>query len=151
MTRFNTSAKISTAFVKKGLALAVVTTLVSGCMSDVGSVGGGIVSQQNFQPVQASQFADATKGCRDIQAEVAQVDQAIMQVERKIQGANTTQSAFGLLSSFGSFNSNQQALAGFGQSQTSSQVYRLEDTKRSYQKRRDTLFRGFVNKGCSVG
>lgn len=151
MTRFNTTAKISKPIAQKGIALALVATLVSGCMSDVGSIGGGMVAQQSFQPVQATQFSDANKTCRGIQAEVAQIDQAIMKVERKIQNANTTQSALGFLSSFGSFNANQRSLASFGQSQTSNEVYRLQDTKSNYQKRRDTLFKGFVNKGCSVG
>lgn len=152
MTRFTLNAKTTTGLVKKGIALMVVATTVSGCMGNMAPMGGagGIGAQQNFQPVQEKQFSDANKACREIQAEVAQLDQQINGIQRKIQTAQTTQSAFGFLSSFGSLNANQQSLASFGQSHTNNQTYRLEDTKRSYQARRDSLFRGFVNKGCKV-
>jgi hypothetical protein len=152
MTRFDIKAKTTAAIVKKGIALMVVATTVSGCMGNMAPMGGagGAGAQQNFQPVQEKQFSDATKACRDIQAEVAQLDRQINGIQRKIQGARTTQSALGFLSSFGSLNANQQSLASFGQSQTNNETYRLEDVKRSYQTRRDALFRGFVNKGCKV-
>ena len=150
MTRFNTTPRTA-ALVKKGIALTVVATLVSGCMGSGPTIGGagGFVSQTNYQAVQKTDFADGSKGCRELKEEVAAIDDAIRGVDRKIQGSRTTNNAIDLLGGFIGFNSNQQSLANFGKSQATNEVYRLEGVKRNYQQRRDTLFRGYVNKGCA--
>lgn len=147
MTRTaNTTRTATPALMTRGLALVVVATLLSGCM---GSETGGV--QKSYKAVQSHQFADPSKECGALRAEVAQIDADIAGIDRKIRGMQTAQSAMSLFSSFGSMGTNQRALASFGQTQSGNEAYRLEDVKRSYQTRRDTLFRGFVNKGCRFG
>lgn len=153
MTRFNTTktatAKIAVpGMMKKGLALFVVASLVSGCMGN--PVGGG--SQKNFQAVQSKQINDPNKACSTLRSEIASLDADIAGINSKISGHRTAQSALDMFSAFSGFgNSNQTTIASFGKRQASNEVSRLEDVKRSYQDRRDVLFRGFHSKRCSVG
>lgn len=150
MTRFNTTNRTS-ALVKKGIALAVVATLVSGCMGSAPTVGGtsGFFDTTKYLEVPTADVADGSKSCGAIQQEIAAVDQAIGGVNRKIQASETSKNFMNFLGPLAGLSANQQSALDFGGRQTSNEIYRLKDVKRNYEQRRSTLFKGFVNKGCN--
>ncbi len=150
MTRFNTAAQTTTATntfaitgtVKKGLALLVVATLVSGCM---GNTGGG---QKSYQPIQAKEIGDPGKSCSALHAEVAQLDRDLASLNGQIRNLSMSNTAISFLGGF--VEGNQATLANVGRNHMSGEVSRLEGIKRSYQARRDVVFQGFFNKRCKA-